>query len=161
MMKHRRRKKGFTLIELLIVIAIIGILAAIAVPGYTGYTLKARVAEVTDAMGAVQGAVSTELSQSTAVPPVATGALGAGPGAGTIADQYGVQVPLNRSTAAGWAVTAGPNPIITATLANTGNPAVDGTTITLAWTTPDPVTGQNAWDWGGTCPAAYRPQETQ
>src|SRR5208337_745453 len=110
MMKHSRGNKGFTLIELLIVIAIIGILAAIAIPSYTGYTVKARVSEVTNAIGAVKTAVLADMSQSTANPPVTVGAVGAP----AIQTQYGVTVPLNRSLSASWTVTPGANPIISA-----------------------------------------------
>jgi len=45
-----KSKKGFSLIELLIVIAIIGILAALAVPKYKEYTLRAKFADVMNAV---------------------------------------------------------------------------------------------------------------
>jgi len=51
-----RSKKGFTLIELMIVVAIIGVLAAVAIPAYSGYIKRARMTELSNAMGAVGNA---------------------------------------------------------------------------------------------------------
>jgi len=58
-----RSKKGFTLIELMIVVAIIGVLAAVAIPAYSGYVKKARLTELSNAMGAV-GTSALEYYQS-------------------------------------------------------------------------------------------------
>lgn len=60
----RSDRKGFTLIELMIVVAIIGILAAIAIPAYSDYTKKARIAEVTNAMGACMSAAQNFTSDA-------------------------------------------------------------------------------------------------
>jgi len=144
-MKVSRRNKGFTLIELLIVIAIIGILAAIAVPSYTGYTARARVSEVTNAMGAVKSAVDADLNQNNGV---ATGAADIP----TILSTYGVSVPTHRISA--MVVTAGVAPVITATLQNTGDPTnADGKNITLTYAAGPPIT----WTWGGTAGGSYIP----
>lgn len=59
-----RNRKGFTLIELMIVVAIIGILAAVAIPAYSGYTKRARMSEITNAMGAI-GTAAVEQFQAT------------------------------------------------------------------------------------------------
>ncbi|MGC9323399.1 MAG: pilin [Desulfomonilia bacterium] len=59
----RSDKKGFTLIELMIVVAIIGVLAAVAIPAYSGYVKRARMSEVTNAMGAL-GSAAVEIYQA-------------------------------------------------------------------------------------------------
>lgn len=65
-------KKGFTLIELMIVVAIIGILAAVAIPAYANYTRKARMTEVTHAMGAVGNACMEYLQAAGNYPTLAS-----------------------------------------------------------------------------------------
>lgn len=56
-----KRPRGFTLIELMIVVAVIGVLAAVAIPAYDGYIKRARLSEVTLAMGSIMNAYITSV----------------------------------------------------------------------------------------------------
>lgn len=51
------KKDGFTLVELIVVIAILAILAGIAVPAYSGYLNKAKEANDTQTISAINTAI--------------------------------------------------------------------------------------------------------
>jgi type IV pilus assembly protein PilA len=77
---------------LMIVVAIIGILAAIAIPAYANYTRKARLSEVTHAMGAI-GNAAIESFQSTGSYPTANNL-------GQIQSSLGMTLPTTYVSAA-------------------------------------------------------------
>jgi len=137
MVKIHRDSKGFTLIELLIVIAIIGILAAIALPAYMDYTRKARLTEVTNAIGSVKTACIALASESS------TGAAACV--AGTIADigtTLGVTVPNKYISLMDVAASGATDVVITATIKDIGTTDVDGQTLALTSTN-----GLQTWTW--------------
>jgi type IV pilus assembly protein PilA len=143
-MVNEENHRGYTLIELLMVIAIISILAAIAIPMYRAQTVRAKLAEVTNAMGHIASAVGTYYEDMNDFPssldvPAIQSSLGVGLSA------------LSKVETA--AVTNG---VITVTITNVGSP-VNGSTITLS-----PSTGSDGsvlWTWSGSIENAYLPKK--
>ena len=144
MIKVQRNSKGFTLIELLIVIAIIGILAAVAIPAYTGSTKKARLSEVTSAMGAVKNGIVARWAEAGTLPAACATAA-------AIGTALGVTPPTNYAT-----FTTAADGTVTATITMAG--WTGGTTITLAPADTSATSNYTTWTWGGTADPIYIPK---
>jgi type IV pilus assembly protein PilA len=142
MFKVSKGSAGFTLIELLIVVAIIGILAAVAIPAYTGYTERARLSEVTNAMGAAKTAIAATFTSNggsfTAPNTVVCAGLSS-TNAGECGTVLGITIPPTRIAT----FTVDLNGVISAKIQGCG-PDVNGSTLTL---TPDATA--TTWLWAG------------
>jgi len=139
-------KKGFTLIELMIVVAIIGILAAVAIPAYSDYTKKAKLSEVTNAMGAVMSAFQNYVAESGQCPfndgnidlSVINTSLGIDTPPRYVANDT---INFSGGPGAGVIFTTNPDIAFTVTIENIGS-GVDTNSLTL---TSKPAGGSRIW----------------
>lgn len=140
------------MIELLVVMAIVGILTAIAIPVYRVETRKAKLTEVTNAIGYLASALAVYRNQA-----MITGSGTMWPTCGNIAEiqtSLGIGlVALGRVGAASVDQNTG---VISVTVANVDG-TVNGNTITLTPTTAADTS--LSWKWGGTLPARYLPKQ--
>ena len=148
---NKKHKEGFTLIELLIVIAIIGILAAVAIPMYKQQVIKARLAEVTNAMRYIATALANYKQDLSLValawpdcPDAAAIQTSLGVGLGAVTRISNAQIDPGTGT-------------IQAILVNI-DATVDGQTLSLV-PTEDPSDGSISWRWDGTIPITYIPKK--
>jgi type IV pilus assembly protein PilA len=145
----KRNKRGFTLIELLIVIAVIGILAAIAIPMYKQHVIRAKMAEVVNAMRYIATALTTyrqDLSLVNVAWPNCPD---------TVAIQHTLGLGLGAVSRISAAQIDPATGTIQATLANIDG-MVDGQTLEMVPTTA--ADGSISWQWSGTVPFAYLPR---
>ena len=151
--EERIGKRGFTLIEMLVVIMIIGILAAVAIPMYIDQTIKAKLAEVTNAISYVVTTLNIYHHDR-----VLNGSGNVWPDCGSIAE---IQTSLGVGLAAIGRISAASvdrnTGVISVTVANTHS-KVNGSTITL---TPSISASDSSlsWKWGGTILPQFLPKE--
>ena len=153
----RSDKKGFTLIELMIVVAIIGILAAIAIPAYSDYTKKAKVSEVTNALGAAVSAAQQYHGEEGSWPGNAATMSGAI--LAICANSFGVTLPTTYVGPNDYEITATATTIeMSATFGGTGAARLIGDNVNGKYVTLTSGSDGGMRTWGGDLAAKYRPK---
>ena len=153
MLKADSGRKGFTLIEMLVVVAIISILAAVAIPMYIDYTIKARLTEVTNAIGYIATALNTYHHNS------ALNDRGNDwPDCGNIAE---IQTSLGAGLSALDRISTAsvdPNTGVISVTVGSINSKVDGSTITMT-PTINATDSSISWKYGGNISPQFLPKE--